>query len=496
MKRVALLQLFHESNTFNRLLTDEDAFRQRFLFRGAEMHAIRDMENEISGFLDVLTREGITPVPLICGRAAPGGPVARDFYVAFRDEAVARLKEAVAGGIDAVLVSLHGAMVVDGFPDAQGDLLRSLRAVIGPDMPMVGTYDFHANMNADLVHTLDGLVTYRTHPHEDMEETGRRGARLLLRLVREGRPWAQAFHTVPVLLPPTNTRTADPNSPMSALIRLAEEYERDPDVFAVSVFMGYPNADTPDTGASVAVTARSPEKARDIARTVARAIWERRFELTPPLPTFDEALDMALASTDPRPVILGETSDSVLQGGASDGTYVLRRLLERGVERAAHAAIYDPAAVAQAIAAGVGNEVELELGGKVDTDNFQPLPLRARVRAITDGNFTVYGPVSRGHRMKAGRTVRLQAGGVHVVVTENRISPFAPELLMHVGIDPASMRVLALKGGIVARSAYGDRISGSISFESPGWATCDYRSLPYRHVRRPIFPLDDDAAFE
>src|SRR5690606_34653214 len=270
-----------------------------------------------------------------------------------------------------------------------------------------------------------------------------------------GRPYALAMRKVPALLPPTNTRTADPNSPMSALLRLAAEYEKDPEVREVSVFMGYPNADTPFTGAGVIVTAHSPEKAEPIAEAMAQAIWDRRFELTPPLPTLEEALREAMAFRYGTPVILGETSDSVLQGGASDGTFVLETLLKHKVPNAAHALIVDPESVARAIEAGVGQMVDLQLGGKIDRDNFKPLPVRARVRAITDGLFTVKGPVKRGVTLAMGRTVRLDIEGIDVVVAENRVASFDPALLESVGIDPARKSIIALKGGIVARSAYG-----------------------------------------
>src|SRR5690606_31262371 len=228
-RRVALLQLWQETNTFNRFPTTEEHFLNRLTSYGQEMFSIRNVESEVSGFLEVLEEHGAVPVPIASAVAPPGGPVDVGFYRKFRDEATVRL-EAVKDKLDAVLVALHGALEVGGFPDAQGDLMRSVRRVVGDRIPIVVTFDFHANISDRLLATFDGSTAYQTHPHVDIEETGRRGARLLARWFEDAQPWHVELVRVPALLGPLNIRTDE--GPMAELIAAAREAEKQPGVRA------------------------------------------------------------------------------------------------------------------------------------------------------------------------------------------------------------------------------------------------------------------------
>ena len=491
MKRVALLGLKQETNTFNKLETTTEVFEAQEFAVGQEMETLIGKGNEISGFYQGVRQAGMQPVPIAFAEAAPGGPVSKAFFEHF----IERVERSEAGGVDAVLVSLHGAMVVAGVADAQGDLLALLRTRCGPDVPIVATFDFHANLNERIVRSLNGVVAYETHPHVDQEQTGLRGARLLWRQMEERQRYALAFVPIPALLSPHNIRT-EADTPMAAMIRAAREAEQDiPGVRSASIFAGFPNADTADTAASVVVTARDAAVADEVAKQLAKQMWDTRQEFNPTIAGIDEALAEVRRLKGKGLVVVCEFADGIGQGGAVDGTGVLEALLRHGLDNVAHGALADPESVAAAIAAGVGNMVELRVGGKIDTDNFRPLSITGTVKAITDGEYVCASPVKRGMPVHMGRTAVIRTGGVDLVITEHRVPAYDPTLFRSVGIEPTDKDAVFIKQGTLAQASYLPLAQKFILMSSPGWGGTEYETLPYQRVRRPIFPLDPDLCW-
>ena len=491
MKRVALVGLKQETNTFNRLETGRETFASSVHVAGEAMEELAGRENEISGFYDVLRRSGVTPVPVLFAEAPPGGPVAREFFDEFRR----RMAEALEPGLDGVLLALHGALVVSGLDDAQADLVEDIRRRCGASLPIVATFDFHANLSDRLVGLLSGLVAYETHPHVDQEETGRRGARLLLRLLEEGGPYSLALVRVPALLSPHNIRT-EAKTPMAAMIALAREAERGvAGVRAASIFAGFPNADTPDTSASVVVTATSEPVARQSAWRLAEEMWHRREEFNPALPTLEEAIQEVRRLRGQGLVVACEFADGIGQGGAADGTGILEALLRHGLENVAHGPLADPDTVGLAVQAGVGSQVTALVGGKIDTDNFRPLRITGTVKLISDGQYIVKSPVRKGMLARMGRTAVIRVEGIDLVVTQHRVFGYDPTLFRSVGIEPLDRDAVFIKQGTLAQAAYLSIAKRFILMSTPGWGSTEYAQLPYRKLRRPIFPLDARVDF-
>jgi microcystin degradation protein MlrC len=222
---------------------------------------------------------------------------------------------------------------------------------------------------------------------------------------------------------------------------------------------------------------------------MAAAIWERRDDFTVTLTPVPEAI--SYARTEARGlVVLADGSDNPGGGGPCDGTVILRQLIEANVTDAVVAVLADPEAVAQAMAAGVGNSVTLELGGKTDDRHGAPVPLTAYVKLLSDGSFVMRGPMGEGVRAQMGRTAVLLAGGVEVVVTERRIQPYDTELLRSVGIEPTRRRLIALKSAVHFRGTYQEIAERIFDADTPGVHRPDFRGYDYRHLRRPIYPLD------
>ena len=491
MKRVALIGLKQETNTFNRLETGREGFEHSVYAVERAMEGLAGRENEISGFFEVLRRSGVTPVPVLFAEAPPGGPVAREFFDSVRKEMIRRVEP----GLDGILLALHGALVVAGLDDAQGDLVADIRRGVGPSVPIVATFDFHANLSDRLVGMLNGVVAYETHPHVDQAETGRRGAQLLLRLLEEGGSYSLALARVPALLSPHNIRT-EAKTPMAAMIALAREAEaRVAGVRSASIFAGFPNADTSDTGASVVVTATSGSVARQTAWQLAEEMWQRREEFNPHLPTLEETIQEVQRLRGQGLVVACEFADGIGQGGATDGTAVLEALLRHRMQNIAHGPLADPETVGHAVRAGVGNQVSTYLGGKIDSDNFRPLRITGRVKLISDGQYVVKSPVRKGMITNMGRTAVIRVEGIEIVVTEHRVFGYDPTLFRSVGIEPLDRDAVFIKQGTLAQAAYLPLAHRFILMSTPGWGSTEYAQLPYARVRRPIFPLDERVEF-
>jgi microcystin degradation protein MlrC len=283
-------------------------------------------------------------------------------------------------------------------------------------------------------------------------------------------------------------------APMTEIIELAHEAEERPDVLNVTVSGGFPFADITDCGASVAVTTDGDEElAEEVAREIAQAMWDRRDDFKLQLTPVEDAIEHAL-ETGEGPVVLADGSDNPCGGAPCDGTVMLREIIEADVPRSTVAIIVDPEAVADAVDAGVGSEVTLEVGGKTDDRHGPPLELTGYVRLISDGRYANRGPMYTGVESDMGRTVVFVVGEVEVVLTEQRIQPYDCQALRSVGIEPRERLLIGLKSAVHFRADYGPIAAAIFDLDTPGVHNPDVTLLDFEHVRRPIWPLDDFEA--
>ncbi len=487
----------HETNTFSAVPTTLDDFRRGapgpdsvdgsgFGADQAIRQAFTDTHSMAGGFLDGTQEQGLDLEMLLWTFATPGGTVIQEAYEYLRHLLLRRLRE--AGPADGVLLHLHGAMVSEGHEDVEGDLLAAVREQIGPRTPLLVTTDLHGNITALMAEKADVIVGYDEYPHNDMYERGVEGARLMADMLAGRLDPAMAYRQLPLLtMPPKQCTLIEP---MLTLMALAHEMETRPGIANVTVAMGFPFADIHDSGVSVLVTADGDRAlAEATADEMAAAIWARRDGFTVHLTPVPEAIEYA--RTHEGLTVLADGSDNPGGGGPCDGTVVLRHLIEADMQDAVVAIIVDPDSVARAVAAGVGNSVDLALGGKTDDRHGEPLPVTAYVRLISDGTFVEQGPMGRGVVANLGRTAVLVVGGVEVVVTERRLQPLDAELLRSVGIEPTRRRLVALKSAVHFRSTYQDLAARIFDLDTPGVHRPDFAAYDYRRLRRPLYPLDE-----
>ncbi|MCS6859611.1 MAG: M81 family metallopeptidase [Abditibacteriales bacterium] len=489
--RILTACIGHETNTFASTPTTLEDFRRgsptpEFGGGAAILHHFRGTRTVHGGYIAGAEKHGFNLEPLMHTFATPGGTVPQNAYDSLKGLLLERLK--AAGQCDGILLDLHGAMVTEAIEDAEGDLLAAVRAIVGSDVPLIVTLDFHANVTAQMAQHADVIIGFDEYPHTDMFERGMEAVEVLAAMQRGTLRPTLAYHQLPLLtMPPKQCTLIEP---MRSLLAKAHAIESERGVINVTLAMGFPFADIRNAGVSVLVTTNDDaELARRKAAAMAEAIWEKREAFHVTLTPVAEVIEYARTQARGL-VVLADGSDNPGGGAPCDGTVILREFLEKDVQDAVVAVIADPQAVAAAVAAGVGNTVTLDLGGKTDHRHGAPVRLTAHVKLVSDGTFTLRGAMGGGARACMGRTAVLVVGGVEIVVTERRIQPYDVALLRSVGIEPTQRRLIALKSAVHFRSTYQDLAERIFDADTPGVHRPDFRCYEYRRLRRPVYPLE------
>jgi microcystin degradation protein MlrC len=485
--RVAIAGFMHESNTFSPLRADRAAFiAQGLLFGPALVVEWSDAHHEMGGFLEAAGMEGFEAIPIAMAWATPSGPVTDDIFDEVTGRLIAELQEQRPDGL---LLALHGAMVAESYPDADGEVLGRLRRALGPELPIVVTLDLHGNLSQQLIDQCQAAVAYRTYPHVDQRECGRRAAHLLARLLHgEIRP-VQALAKPPVIVNIMAQETSRP--PMQPLLDEARLTEQQPGILAVSLLPGFAYADVAQMGPSIVVVADGDKKlARREADRLAGLLWDARDRFTPHLPEAPAAVAQAL-QTDRTPVVLVDCGDNVGGGSAGDGTVLLAELLRQGATDSV-VCLYAPDEVPLCVRAGIGREVRLTLGGKVDRRHGDPMELVGHVRLIHSGTYVESQARHGGKRINhMGLTALVELPGCNLLVLNSlRHPPFSLGQLTCLGIAPERQRVLVVKAAIAHKAAYAPVARTMIAVDTPGLTSVNPERFSYQNIRRPMYPLE------
>jgi microcystin degradation protein MlrC len=489
--RIAIGQLWQETNTFNPLPTTRLDFEQFGVVRGPELVKAMADTNELGGFIQSLRKWPEQPeiLGLVRLPAWPAGTATRGTFEWLRDELLDALRPQLP--VDAVLLALHGAMVADHTPDVEGEVLHAVRQLIGPRVPLVATLDLHANVTARMASEPDALVLYHTAPHIDVFETGMRGAAVLRRILVEAVRPVTAFVKLPMVVPAERANTQDETSVSFGLRRRLQELERDPRVLCAGLATVQPWLDIPEMGSAVlVVTAGDGELARRYGEEMAAEVWRKRRDYLPDLVPVADAVRQAYEECHAGLVVLSDSADSTTSGAPGDSNHVLRELLRYDWPRPALLTLVDPGLVTEASQQG-GGELAALLGGKRDQRFSQPLPLVVRVENLFDARFVMSGHLARNMPIDMGPSVVLRHGNVHIVVTSRTGPHFSPQLFQAAGFDPFTASVLVAKSPCGFRAAYQEHARKILVVKAPGCAPSDFWIYDYKHINRPLWPWDD-----
>jgi microcystin degradation protein MlrC len=483
MTTLFLACLATETNTFAPIPTVARNFEETYLARGGRHHA---QLNLFAAPL-VLWRQraealGWRVVESLCTFAQPSGTTTRAAYETFRDEILADLKAAMP--VDVVMLSLHGAMVADGYDDCEGDLVRRIRAMVGPKVPIGVELDLHCHIGRRFVEDITALVIFKEYPHTDFRERAEELFAIIADTVAGKVKPAISVHDCRMIGVYHTTR-----EPMAGFVRRMKSLEGEEGVLSVSLGHCFPWADVKEQGTRVViVTDGRPDRGAAVARALGEELWAIRDKIVPIYAGLDEAVARAAKATK-GPLVLADMADNPGGGAAGDSTFIPRALMEKGVEGVAVGCLWDPIAVAIAMAAGEGATVDLRIGGKVGPGSGDPLDVRATVTRIVPDCYMDY---MAGSKRPMGDTVAVRAAGVDFILHSTRGQTVSPTAFSKLGVDPLSKKVLVVKSMQHFHAAFAPVASEIIYVAAPGTLAWDFRTLPYAKVARPVWPLDPD----
>lgn len=478
--------LAHETNSFSPIPTDRSSFDEIGVYRPSlgppEEHL--DLLKGAVDFYREARRHGDEPVVGPCALAQPSLPCLERDYVQLREEILDGLRAAMP--VDMVLLMMHGSMMAQGCDDCEGDVLERVRAMVGPRVPIGLLLDLHCNVTAKMIANATVIKACREYPHTDFPERAREVYELVAATAAGRIRPAMAFQRTPMLGLFQTQR-----EPMRGLVDRVSQDERKPGVLAITLAHGFPWGDSAHTGAGViAITNDDEPRARELAGGIARDFFALRESGQVTLLGVNAALDAALEHRSGT-VIVADMSDNPGGGAASDSTFLLRAMLERGVQDAAVGLLWDPLAVRLAFAAGEGATIPMRIGGKLGPMSGEPLDVVATVRHLRSNATQPH--IADGGATALGRTAVIETQGIEIVMNEIRQQPFHPDAFSSAGMDPWSKRLIVVKSSFHFYAGFAERAAAIVYCDAPGTLNSDARTRPYRHVERPIWPLDDVA---
>lgn len=489
--RIAIGQLWQETNTLNPLPTTRADFEELGVCRGNDLVKQMADVNELGGFIQSMRTWPESPeiVGLVRLPAWPSGTVSSECFEWLRSEFFAAVN--AAGKVDAFLLALHGAMVSENFPDVEGAILAELRARVGPEVPIVATLDLHANITPEMVAAADVLITYHSMPHIDIFETGQRGAEALRRILFDGAIPTTAFCKIPTVVPAENSNTESDAGVAVELKRRVVELEQQSKVLSAGIVPVQPWMDIPQLGSSVLVTTdNNPDAARAACVSIAEEFWRRRRDYMPTLVSIEEAVGQAHKQKGLS--VLSDAADATTSGAPGDSVWILSELMKYDWPREALVTVVAPEVVKQCEQAEMGKELSVRLGGVRDRRFGKTIELNAIVGCCFDARFTMTGHIGKNMPIDMGRTAVLRhASNVRVIVTTRSGPHFAPEFFRAAGFEPFEASVVVAKSPCGFRAVYEEHATAIYSVKAPGCAPSEFWNYDFECIPRPLWPWDD-----
>ena len=488
MPRILIAECKQEVSTFNPVPSRYDDFR---IVSGQTMIDYhRGVREEISGALSAFDEASdIELVPTVgASSITSGGVLAAEDWANLSHEILASIRE--AGPVEAVYFCLHGAMQAAGENDPEGFLLQEVREILGEEIPIVISLDLHGICTDRMLTHSNAAVVYHTYPHVDFFETGARAARVLLRILSGARP-VMARVNVPALVRGDELITDEGS--IKNCIDLVKSIETSDTGLAAAMMWGNPFTDVPELmSRSIVVTDGDEDAARTHAEDIASTFWMHHEKMQVPLTTLDEAVRQA-AEVNSGTIVMMDAADATSSGASGDSSAILAELLRQGYGGSALIPVVDPATVQAAFEAGIGATIRVAVGGTLDRARFEPVELEARVRMLSDGKFR---SESFGWHWDSGDTAVIEAGNITVVAGTKPVSLFDRSWFYAHGQDPKQFNLVVVKSPHCEPHMFADWCAKLINVDAPGSTSANLKSLGHTICARPVFPLDEDVAFE
>jgi microcystin degradation protein MlrC len=489
--RIAIGALLVECNHFGGIPTDITSFQRTQYLRGDEILTLAD--GTVGGFLNTLSNSDMscTLIPTIAATACPGGLVLDSTYQSIKTELLTSLATAQQeGGLDGILLALHGSAATQSECDLEGDLLKAVRSTVGSDVPVVATLDLHAHVTQTMLDYADALIAWETYPHRDAAETGMRGAQALVDILQGTLQPTMAMGVAPVLVGAINGGTAS-DGPFAQTMKLAKSMESRQEVYSTSAFLVHPYLDAPEMGGGgLVITNNAPDLAKQLAREIAEFYWEQRFSLEPTLVSIADAIKSGQSKQ--GTVVLVDTADCCGGGAAGDSIEVLPNLIALGENISSVMPVVDSAAADKCHEAGIGAVIELQLGHQHDRKWGVPLHVSGEVLSLSDGKFIYAGGIWDGCEGNMGPAAVLKISGVHVCIASFPTYEWCGEQYSAFALDVTRMKYIVAKNPMNYRMAFGHCCEHFLVLDTKGPTPATCKHLPYSHSLRPAFPWDSE----
>lgn len=489
-KRIGLVGLYHESNTFVKEPTTLINFKKgRFLKGEAIRKEYKDAHHEIGGMIEVMDRENMTLIPIMYAEATPGGTITSETYQALLEEMLLEIDKALP--VDAFLVVPHGAGVSETFLDMDGHWLQLLRGRVGPDIPIIGTLDLHANVSPLMANATDALVSYRQNPHVDQRARGKEAAEILVRQLQNRIKATQALIQVPLAISIEQQLTSD--EPCKSLYEYAAELASQEGILSLSIQLGFPYADVEEMGTSIIVVSdNNPPLAKIVGEELKHYIIKNKERFVGE--KIDIASSLTMIPKSKKPVLLLDMGDNI--GGGSPGNNIcLLEAFEEKKEFRYFVCIYDPNAVLEAEKHKEGDSFALLISG-TEGEQDKKIELTVKLGKIYDGNFKETSPRHGGQvNYKMGKTavVTTQNGSV-IMLTSLRIPPFSLQQLLAFDVNPEHFDAIVAKGVNAPIAAYAPVCNTIIQVNTPGVTQADMTKFTFHNRRKPLYPFEEEIA--
>lgn len=484
MKKIFIAAFGAETNSFSSLKTTLSHFKEECLVRPGECENSTIANDGHGEFIRQAKERGYHVVLGTLAYATPSGPLTQDTYTLLRDEIVGQIKQALP--VDFILLNLHGAMIAEGLDDCEGDLLKCIRHVAGDDIAIGGLLDPHAHLSERMIENSTTLLAYKEYPHTDFAESARKLFTLTEKAAKgEIKPKMALFDCQTLGSFPT------PGSPMREFVDHFLLREDLSEILDCSLIHSFPWGDSPDAGVKVLVTTDDDEKkAVEHAEYVGLEFRKIRQDATQKLMSVDDAMEATLRSTD-KPVIIADSADNPGGGASGDATYLLEEILKHDITKAAFGFFWDPLAIEKVFTAGVGGNVVIELGGKGSEFSGTPITLDVDVLGVSYDAEQYFGLGDDKRAIPIGKCAAVRFKGVDIIITDKRRQMVSPEIFGYFGLDLTRYDVIVVKSSNHFQAAFKYLSSNILYVMTPGVMSMDFKSLPFKKLPRPIWPLDN-----
>jgi len=485
MHKIVIASFLQETNTFspNKTTLSDFNFSEGNDFY---LNALKE-KTEVKGFINILKKEKMKIIPLMGGWAVSSGKIKKKDFKIIINKFLLSIKKIEK--FDGLLLALHGSCAAEGCDSVDSYLIEKIRNIIGNKIPIMISLDLHANITRSMQKNTNAIVGYKTCPHTDIYETGKKTAELMISRLKNKIKPKIILQKLPMITQAENHLTD--RGVFKKLIQKTRQYEKIPNILSVSIFAMQPWLDVKEAGWAITIVSNNNSlKAKKLTKILAEEVWSKRFKFLLKLPTPSKALKYGMTIKG-GPITLGEGADATMGGSTGDGLWILKSILNNKLDKEKCAVVVvDKQSVKKAIKLGLNKTIRLKIGGSLNRKYNQPIKIVGKIINISNGTFRYKGKVYTGRAVNMGNAVVIKINNINLLVAEKSMPTTDPEMYRSQGIEPSKMKFVVVKSPLGLWTEYGPISKAVISVDTPGSCRADLTKLPFKKIPKSFFPFN------